>query len=113
MTHRPRTRAAVLGLTVGGLTAGELAVAATPALAASPDVVVNEVYGGGGNSGATLTNDFIELVNRGTAPALLDGWSVRYASAAGTAYASTPLSGSIAAGGSYLVQEAEGSGGTR
>ena len=30
---------------------------ATPSSA----LVVNEVYGGGGNSGATLTNDFIEL----------------------------------------------------
>ena len=26
-------------------------------------VVINEVYGGGGNSGATYTNDFIEILN--------------------------------------------------
>ena len=32
---------------------------AGPALAISPDVVISQVYGGGGNSGATLTNDFI------------------------------------------------------
>lgn len=27
-------------------------------------VVISQVYGGGGNSGATYTNDFIELFNR-------------------------------------------------
>ena len=27
------------------------------------DVVISQVYGGGGNAGATLTNDFIELFN--------------------------------------------------
>ncbi len=30
----------------------------------SATLVINEVYGGGGNSGATYTNDFIELANR-------------------------------------------------
>ncbi len=37
----------------------------SPAQAApSPDIVVAEVYGGGGNTGATLQNDYIELFNR-------------------------------------------------
>ena len=39
-----------------------------PALAASPDIVISQVYGAGGNgSGATLApykHDFIELFNR-------------------------------------------------
>ena len=40
--------------------------AAVPtANAVSAGVVVAEVYGGGGNSGATLTNDFVELGNAG------------------------------------------------
>ncbi len=29
------------------------------------DVVISQLYGGGGNSGATFTHDFIELFNRG------------------------------------------------
>lgn len=33
--------------------------------AASPDLVISQVYGGGGNSGAPYTHDFIELFNRG------------------------------------------------
>jgi uncharacterized protein len=79
-----------------------------PAAAASPDVVLAEVYGGGGNSGAPYTHDFVELYNRGAATVSLAGWSVQYASAAGTTWLVTPLSGSIAAGGRYLVRLASG-----
>lgn len=28
-------------------------------------VVINEIYGGGGNAGSTYRNDFIELYNNG------------------------------------------------
>ena len=82
------------------------------AAAAPGEVVISEVYGGGGNAGATLTNDFIELYNRTGAPISLAGWSVQYASAAGTTWQVTPLTGSIPAGRNYLVQEAAGAGGT-
>lgn len=77
------------------------------------EVVISQIYGGGGNAGATLTNDFVELFNRGTTAVDLTGWSVQYAGAAtsGT-WSVTPLSGSIAPGGYYLVQQAAGSGGT-
>ena len=83
-----------------------------PALAASPDVVVNAVYGGGGNSGATYTNDFVELRNAGATTVDLAGWSVQYASASGTTWQVTPLTGTVAPGGHVLVQEAQGAGGT-
>jgi predicted extracellular nuclease len=89
-----------------------LALSPSPAVAASPDVDISQVYGGGGNAGATLTNDFIELYNRGTASVDLDGWSVQYASAAGASWQVTTLSGTLAAGSHYLVGEAAGSGGT-
>jgi hypothetical protein len=56
-------------------------VLAAPAQAASTDVVVTEVYGGGGNSGAPYTNDFVELTNNGSAAIDVSGWSVQYASA--------------------------------
>ncbi|MFN7965316.1 MAG: CehA/McbA family metallohydrolase [Acidobacteriota bacterium] len=75
-------------------------------------VVISQVYGGGGNSGATYRNDFIELFNRGGQPQSLAGWSVQYASSTGTTWAVTNLSGTIPAGGYYLVQEAQGAGGT-
>jgi uncharacterized repeat protein (TIGR01451 family) len=84
----------------------------TPALAVSPDIVFSQVYGGGGNTGATYTNDFIELYNRGTTEVDVTGWTVQYASAAGNTWQTTPLSGEILPGTYYLVQEAQGSGGT-
>ena len=75
-------------------------------------VVVSQVYGGGGNTGATYTHDFIELFNRGTSAIDITGWTVQYAPAAGTTWSSTPLLGTIPPGGYYLVQEAQGAGGS-
>ncbi|GAA0956303.1 endonuclease/exonuclease/phosphatase family protein [Virgisporangium aurantiacum] len=86
--------------------------AVSPAAAASPDVVISQVYGGGGNSGATYTNDFIELHNRSGSPVDVTGWSVQYASAAGTTWQVTVLSGTIAPNSFFLVQEGAGAGGT-
>ncbi|UYB52044.1 lamin tail domain-containing protein [Xanthomonas sp. AM6] len=75
-------------------------------------VVISQVYGGGGNSGATYKSDFIELHNNGSEAVSLAGWSVQYASAAGSSWQVTPLAGSIPAGGYYLVKQADGSGGS-
>jgi len=75
-------------------------------------VSISQVYGGGGNTGATFKNDFIELLNRGTSAADLTGWSVQYTSAAGTSWQVTPLTGTIPPGGYYLIHEAPGAGGT-
>ncbi len=75
-------------------------------------VVINEVYGGGGNAGATWKNDFIELYNNGSSAVSLAGWSIQYASSAGTTWQKTDLTGTIPAHGYYLIQEAVGAGGT-
>ncbi|MEP6667450.1 MAG: lamin tail domain-containing protein, partial [Nocardioidaceae bacterium] len=74
--------------------------------------MINEVYGAGGNAGATYTNDFIELKNIGSATIDVSDWSVQYCSATGTSYQVTNLTGQIPAGSSYLVQESAGTGGT-
>jgi predicted extracellular nuclease len=92
---------------------GALALA-SPAGAASPNVVISQVYGGGGNSGAQYTNDFIELFNRGSAPADISTWSLQYTSATGTgnfgsaANLITPLSGVLEPGQHMLVEESGG-----
>src|SRR4051812_19158673 len=92
--------------------AASLALAA-PASAASPDIVISQVYGGGGNAGATFKNDFIELYNRGSTPVAVTGWSVQYASSGGTTWTNrTALTGTIKPGRHYLVQEGAGAGGT-
>lgn len=75
-------------------------------------VVISQIYGGGGNSGATLRNDFVELFNRGAATVSVEGWSVQYASATITTWQVTTLKGTIAPGGYLLVQEAAGAAGT-
>lgn len=54
------------------------------AVSAHAEVVISQVYGGGGNSGAPFTNDFVELFNRGEAPESLSGRSVQYTSSTGT-----------------------------
>nr|WP_233251516.1 ExeM/NucH family extracellular endonuclease [Serinibacter arcticus] len=82
---------------------------AVAAVSATAPVVINEVYGGGGNSGAPYTNDFVELRNTSAAAVSVDGWSVQYASAAGTGWnGRINLTGSIPAGGLYLVAGASG-----
>jgi predicted extracellular nuclease len=99
------------GLALLALVAGLLA-AARPAQGLSSTIVISQVYGGGGNSGATLKQDFIELFNRGTTPVSVTGWSVQYASSAGTSWQKTTLSGTIQPGRYYLIGEALGAGGT-
>jgi hypothetical protein len=74
----------------------------------SGNIVVGEVFSAGGNSGAAYANDYVELFNRGAGPVAIDGWTLQYASAASTSWQSTALSGSIPAGGRYLVQLASG-----
>jgi predicted extracellular nuclease len=84
------------------------------ARAVSPDIVISQVYGGGGNAGATYTHDFIELFNRGPIPVSIDGWSVQYSAVTGTSWTNkTSLSGTIPAGGYFLIQEAAGTGGSQ
>jgi hypothetical protein len=73
--------------------------------ALSTSVVISQVYGAGGNSGALYASDFVELYNRGSTTVSLSGWSVQYASATGTSWTATPLGAkSIPPGGHFLVQ---------
>ncbi len=72
-------------------------------------VVINQIYGAGGNTGALFTNDFIELYNPTDQAVNLAGWSVQYASSSGTTYQVTSLTGTISAKGYYLIQQAAGS----
>ena len=86
---------------------------AAGATTAHAGVVISQVYGGGGNTGSTYTNDFIELFNAGSTAQDLTGWTVQYASSSGTSWAATPLTGiTLQPGQYYLVQEAAGTGGT-
>ncbi|SQG65362.1 predicted extracellular nuclease [Corynebacterium renale] len=80
------------------------------AIDAAPNVLISEVYGGGGNSGAPFTHDFVELYNPTGQEVSLDGWEVEYFSASGGSGGSTHLAGSIAPGGYFLIQQGGGNG---
>lgn len=117
--HRPAgnrrrtTRLALAGTTAAALALGggiALLSSGAGAVDLSSQVVISEVYGGGGNTGAQYTNDFIELYNHGSAPVSVAGWSVQYASSAGTSWQKTALTGTVPAGGFYLIAEGAGAG---
>ncbi len=81
----------------------------TPPPDSSPHVVISQVFGGGGNSGAPFRNDFIEIFNAGNSPVNLSGWSVQYASATASTWSVTPLTSvTLAPGQYYLVMESSG-----
>lgn len=71
-------------------------------------VVISEIYGGGGNSNATYTQDYVVLYNPTDEVVQLDGWSIQYASASGTFNNRAALSGSIQPHGYYLIVLARG-----
>lgn len=102
------SRPILAGLGLAAAAASAVVAVPTAAHAVSGDVVISEVYGGGGNSGAPYRSDFVELVNTGSASVSLGGWSIQYASASGTTWSRTALSGSVAAGATYLVQLSTG-----
>lgn len=83
-------RKTAYSLVILALIAGNFSVF-RPVVAVSDTVVISQIYGGGGNSGALYKNDFIELFNRGSSPVSLDGWSVQYASATGSSWQLTSL----------------------
>jgi predicted extracellular nuclease len=85
----------------------------SPSAGAAGNVVLSQVYGGGGNSGSVYRNDFIEIFNRSGSAVSLNGWSVQYASSAGTSWQVTNLTNVMLQPGQYyLIQEAQGAGGT-
>ena len=67
-------------------------------------VLISQLYGGGGQSGATYNADYVELCNRSGSAVSLAGWSVQYASASGTTWSVANLAGSIAPGKYYLLK---------
>lgn len=82
--------------------------AASARASGTGSIVVAEVFAAGGNSGAPYANDYVELVNRGSGAVAVGSWTLQYASATGTTWSTTVLTGSISAGGRYLVELASG-----
>jgi hypothetical protein len=84
-----------------------LASLSAPALADGGPVVISQVYGGGGNSGALYQNDFIELFNRSASPVSLSGWSIQYTSSTGNSWGNNKTNlpaATLQPGQYYLIQ---------
>ena len=98
------TLSAAVSLT---LITAPVALTLSPA-AASPagtGLVISEVYGAGGNSGATYNADFVEILNPTSGPVDLLGKYVSYRSSTGSAGGSPiALRGTIPAGQQFLVR---------
>lgn len=77
-----------------------------------PRMVISQVYGGAGTSGATFNRDYVELYNAGGVPVDLSGWAVQYADSSSYTWYVTPLAGVVPPGGYHLVLEASGTGAT-
>jgi predicted extracellular nuclease len=102
----PATRkrlAGALGLAVvaSGLLLVPSSAQANPA---GTDLVIREVYGAGGNSGARYNADFVELYNPTDAPVDLLGKYVAYRSDSGSLGGSVALRGTVPAEGTYLLR---------
>ena len=84
------------------------------ASAAHSQVVISQVYGGGGNSNATYNRKYVELFNGGAASVALGGLTLQYASATGTGnfsvHATLPAV-SLAPGQYYLIGLGSGANG--
>jgi len=101
-------RALFVCVAIGGL----LILRGDTLRAVSSGVVISQVYGAGGNSGAVLRNDYIELFNRGASSVSLAGMSVQYAATTGSTWSTTALPAVTLAPGQYfLVQESGGANG--
>ncbi|HEY1743421.1 MAG TPA: Ig-like domain repeat protein [Granulicella sp.] len=82
----------------------------SPAVFAQSGLVISQMYGGGGNSGAPYTYDYLELYNPTGSAISLNGLSFQYASSSGTSWNTVVLpNASVAAGHYFLIQGSAGS----
>ena len=75
------------------------------------DLVISQTYPGGGLSGATYQNDYIELFNQGTTTVhfAVTPYSVQFLSTSASTWAKTDItSGTIAPGRYFLIQGTSG-----
>lgn len=106
--------AATLIVEAGGVRSNPVSVLIGGSVAREEKIVISQLFGGGGNSGAPYRNDFIEIFNAGNTPVNLAGWSIQYASATASTWVATPLNPfTLMPGQYYLVQQAGGNNGAQ
>ena len=97
---------------VYAVTEGVLSTAVTGTQATNSNanhLVISQVYGGGGNAGASYQNDFVELFNPTGSAVSVNGWSIQYIASSGTVFNGVNLPNvSIPAGAYFLAKLATG-----
>ena len=107
--RRALSSAFIVVLAAGTVTVAAPSASATPA---GDNVVINEVYGGGGNSGSAYSNDFVELYNPTDHDIDVTGWVLDQQSTTGKSGSTTTLNGAVPAGGYYLIKGKAGANST-
>jgi Peptidase family C25/Lamin Tail Domain len=108
LAKRRQRRLVVLFFLCALVFAGYSLISPAPTVqAVSPNIVISQIYGAGGNTGATYNQDFIELYNRSSVSVNITGWTLQYASATGNFSTAAnnflTLSGTIGPGQYFLV----------
>lgn len=79
------------------------------AVRVADNIVISQIYGGGGNSGAPYQNDYIELYNPTSNAISVNGWSLQYAGASGsTWYNKVDLPDTVIPAGKYFLFKLSG-----
>ncbi len=95
---------AALSAALGVALLGSAIVPLPASAAVGSKVVINEAYLKGGSDNAIFNKKFVELYNAGDTAQDLSGWSLQYRAATNVAKGNVQkLTGSIAAGGYYLI----------
>lgn len=74
--------------------------------------IISQIYGAGGNTGAALNADYVEIFNPTGSTLTLNNYSIQYASASGTTIATVtvlPATITLAPGQYYLIAATPGS----
>jgi len=94
-TNTPAGRLTILAALLAGLS--------TSAFAASPDLVISQIFTGGASGGSAYNRDFIELFNRGSVTVALKGKSLQYAAADKTWSGANALPDVVVQPGQYFL----------
>jgi hypothetical protein len=74
-------------------------------LTPSADIVISQIYAGGGNASSTYTHDFVELYNRGSVAVTFTNWTLQVAAPTGTTWTTVvTISGTIGPGKYFLIR---------
>ncbi len=74
----------------------------------APAMKISQVFGGGGQVGAPLTRDYVELYNAGNVAQTMTNWGLQMTTSTGTTWTVVTLNGTVNPGQYYLVGLATG-----